>query len=143
MKLKELLEANQKEPAGLDWTEFTFVEPGDHELDKSSSSSYRLVGQESAEDNRCGLGEDLEVDGSEKFKIVEYTKQIRAHQANIRKEHEQWSIDDLEKRMLMEKRNEVYPGRGIDFEISKAPGSLNLERFTLFEFNNNAKTKEA
>jgi hypothetical protein len=45
--------------------------------------------------------------------------------------------------MLMEKRNEVYPGRGLDFEISRTPGALNLERFTLFEFNNNAKTKEA
>ena len=105
--------------------------------------SYRLVGQEGAEDNRCGLGGDLEADGSEKFKIVEYTKQIRVHQANIHKDHEQWSIDDLEKRMLMEKRNEVYPGRGLDFEISRTPGALNLERFTLFEFNNNAKTKEA
>ena len=132
MKLKEMLEDKEKEPDGL-----AFVELGD-ELD-----SYRLVGQESDEDNRCGLGGELEVDGSEKFKIVEYTKQIRAHQANIRKEHEEWSIDDLEKRMLMEKRNEVYPGRGIDLEISRTPGTLNLERFTLFEFNNNAKTKEA
>jgi hypothetical protein len=133
IKLEKLLEANEMEP---DW--LNFVESRDQEMD-----SFRLLGQESAGDNRCGLVGDLEVNGSEKFKIVEYTKQIRAHQANIRKALEQWSIDDLEKRMLIEKRNEVYPGRGIDFEISRTAGSLNLEKFTSFEFNNNAQTKKA
>lgn len=37
----------------------------------------------------------------------------------------------------------MYFGHGIDFEISRTPGTLNLERFTLFQFNDNIKRLQA
>jgi hypothetical protein len=42
-------------------------------------------------------------------------------------------------RILTEKRNELYSERKIYFEISRTPGTVNLEKFTLFEFNENIK----